>query len=178
MPNQDLFTIHYAVRGRGEFPRDMLRRDESVFATADDSNLAYNGGQAETLPERTVNLRMPDRGQYDSPNSKRWESFGWKVVDTFRTPVCMSEEQEAEEIAWTRIARARSHLPAGWNLRTTGELTGAARLRAIADNLENIALEVRRVFGELEEAKQELSELRRQRDAVRAFFGVEKYPTA
>ena len=66
----------YAVIGRGEFPIDMLRRDQSTYvndaekAVADDNYNPY---------ERTVLLTIPD-GFRSRPNEERWQSFGWRVV--------------------------------------------------------------------------------------------------
>lgn len=59
----------YIVTGRGVFPFDMLRRDESWPKTTDDAVMI---GQTE---KRTVTL-VTDY----SVNVQRWESFGWTAA--------------------------------------------------------------------------------------------------
>lgn len=59
----------YAVSGRGEFPHDMLRYDEAIFATLADE-------QSATGSTRRRSVRII--GEVE-PTTKRWESFGWTV---------------------------------------------------------------------------------------------------
>lgn len=63
----------FVVRGRGEFPRDMLRYDDCMFATHADEKAA---GEGYVQGERRVTLLTQKR----EPTLARWESFGWRVV--------------------------------------------------------------------------------------------------
>lgn len=72
-------TLHFTVRGRGEFPQDMLRYDEAEFASDEDRFDALN-------IERTRHVRdvglvcRGDGALHTKPTVALWESFGWKVV--------------------------------------------------------------------------------------------------
>jgi hypothetical protein len=64
------------VRGRGEFPHDMLRYDDLAFAAPIDATLAEDANQW-----RSINLVSDyDRPRVWTPKVARWESFGWKVT--------------------------------------------------------------------------------------------------
>lgn len=76
----------YIVQGRGEFPKDMLRRDQSTPATPADealvdaesgSDLLEEGGDSKLLRRYEVTLQTESR---TAPATKRWESFGFKVL--------------------------------------------------------------------------------------------------
>lgn len=79
-------SIHIAkVRGRGEFPVDMLRYDRcSPFRESDSANVQCGHG-----PEREVEVIAIREGgnrikNYMPFTHARWESFGWKIVDVRR----------------------------------------------------------------------------------------------
>lgn len=65
----------YIVEGRGEFPLDMLRKDNSWPAGQADA-LAMNATIERGAPKRRVTLFTLER----FITEKRWESFGWRVV--------------------------------------------------------------------------------------------------
>lgn len=81
-----LYVLEYVVEGRGEFPLDMLRYDQSTFASELDSLTAGRWGEP-----RAVRLRRYTGDRLWTPGQKRWESFGWdcspvdarKYADTF-----------------------------------------------------------------------------------------------
>jgi hypothetical protein len=69
--------IHtYVVEGRGEFPTDMLRRDNSAFHNATEGLYALQASK-----RRTVKLETPVLPKFWTPLVGRWESFGWKVIE-------------------------------------------------------------------------------------------------
>lgn len=112
----------YTVAGRGEFPRDMLRRDCSKFANLQAENLAGDGYVPHS---RKVLLRVED-GFVFRPNFERWEYFGWRVIDTSRpgeteTPINPHARSGPLEYQQLEVEAAR--------LR--------AALRSIADKLES-----------------------------------------
>lgn len=67
----------FMVSGRGEFPFDMLRRDECwPIDTQSASSMALdNSTLAGFRQERYVHLRSNG-----AVTIRRWESFGWKVT--------------------------------------------------------------------------------------------------
>lgn len=68
----------FAVRGAGEFPRDMLRYDECAFASPQDEDQA---GVGYVSGKRTVSLVLTDaKRSWLKPTVARWDSFGWKVL--------------------------------------------------------------------------------------------------
>lgn len=68
----------FTVRGRGEFPIDMLRYDRATPATEQDSGVIIRSFR---------NLRIGDSGPHEVRVSAprmtyaRWQSFGWTVDD-------------------------------------------------------------------------------------------------
>lgn len=70
-----LLATDFTVRGRGEFPWDMLRSDEAFPVTYED------GWRMAHCREnhREVSLRTHRRG---GPTEARWASFGWTVIRT------------------------------------------------------------------------------------------------
>lgn len=75
----------YVVQGSkyGEFPLDMLRRDDSQAASPEDQALidrlkAYGEDKAD-LP-KTVRVTLTMSGRQYPPLVERWESFGWRVI--------------------------------------------------------------------------------------------------
>jgi len=66
----------YTVEGRGDFPHDMLRYDDSVFATDVDRE---NAGTDYDPVKRRVRLECKVPTLF-KPTVERWRSFGWYVV--------------------------------------------------------------------------------------------------
>lgn len=75
----------YTVTGHWPFPLDMLRRDQSHAATADDqvliSGLSGEHSGDFGLKQVSVNLIIPDATRWQRPCVARWGSFGWSVSD-------------------------------------------------------------------------------------------------
>lgn len=80
-----LKTYTYVVESSklGEFPLDMLRRDESQAATPADQKLIDRlksfGEDKADLP-KTVRVTLVMTSERYPPLVARWESFGWKVI--------------------------------------------------------------------------------------------------
>jgi hypothetical protein len=75
-PDAPLAVHALVVVGAGRFPLDMLRYDQCVPATPDDT-LAV--ASAEPGARRVRLLRFAPDGV--RPSSARWASFGWRVVE-------------------------------------------------------------------------------------------------
>lgn len=75
-----MFETVVTVRGRGDFPIDMLRYDACFPKTAEDASAISGEGLGGILNERIVKLirRSPSDGP---PTAGRWSSFGWTVLD-------------------------------------------------------------------------------------------------
>lgn len=68
------------VKGRGQFPFDMLRYDRCSPLRETDS-IRLGGESDEDMLKGRVVVVVSDRS---TPfTSKRWESFGWKVLAEF-----------------------------------------------------------------------------------------------
>lgn len=76
-------NIHhtYVVEGRGEFPFDMLRREDSAFHGPVPADL----GRIRK-PVRVKLATTYDRPEFWLPLDARWRSFGWKVVEVNGEP--------------------------------------------------------------------------------------------
>jgi len=80
-------TYTYVVESTkyGEFPRDMLRRDDSRPATPEDADLIERLcdflSNKSDLP-RKVRVRLEMTSERYPPNVERWESFGWAVIES------------------------------------------------------------------------------------------------
>lgn len=78
--------FEYVVEGAGKFPRDMLLRDQSVpVADADAAVVRASGAYSDLLPfdrdrHRRNRVRLRCSGAF-SPDTARWESLGWRVVE-------------------------------------------------------------------------------------------------
>lgn len=74
----------YTVRGKWPFPLDMLRYDQSEAATSKDQKLITSYSEM-TLPSiemfRKEGIVYIDLVGPNEPNARRWESFGWMVID-------------------------------------------------------------------------------------------------
>lgn len=85
MPAQPKETYTYVVQGSkyGEFPLDMLRRDESQAATPEDQALIDRlksfGEDKADLP-KSVRVTLTMTSKRYPPLVARWESFGWTVI--------------------------------------------------------------------------------------------------
>ena len=66
----------YTVRGRGDFPFDMLRYDHCWPAEETrNGSLGLAHGPGDFVHERDIHLVG-----LDSPTGARWRSFGWTVL--------------------------------------------------------------------------------------------------
>lgn len=70
----------FTVRGRGEFPFDMLRYDTCWLEHEVDTHLIAPHHRSE-LSRETRELRMIG---LKPPTLDRWSSFGWKVGEDVR----------------------------------------------------------------------------------------------
>lgn len=119
MTNEARYT--YTVEGTGEFPRDMLRYDDSQPLTPADAEIVeaeycngpengdsilFDGTKLRRLRVRlvTTNQRIANR-----PTLERWESFCWRVVE-FPTRITTTPTDYPYIRAWDRLM----HSNAGW----------------------------------------------------------------
>lgn len=71
----------FTVEGSGTFPYDMLRYDRCWPSTeAHDSGLPYTPPHGGSLDKKRITLTG-----LGEPTQGRWESFGWRVVETGHT---------------------------------------------------------------------------------------------
>ena len=76
-----VFPWFLVVEGAGSFPFDMLRYDSCFPYEQEDSRMLEDHHRER---RRVVLLR---RGVNDGPGeTRRWASFGWRVVGTFIEP--------------------------------------------------------------------------------------------
>jgi hypothetical protein len=73
--------LHFTVKGRGEFPVDMLRYDEAKPATPGDQALvsSHTDPYTDSSEEITVNLVISG-AEFRTPSADRWKTFGWEVL--------------------------------------------------------------------------------------------------
>ena len=71
----------FSVEGSRTFPVDMLRYDRCFPQSEGDSYVIERAGAFESGPHR-VNLVSYAEGSVPTP--KRWESFGWDVIESQR----------------------------------------------------------------------------------------------
>lgn len=89
LPKDKFGSITFVVRGRGEFPIDMLRYDSCVPATEKDVmrmlNTLYGSDVYVEGPiNRDVKLRrFYPVGGTAAPTVARWVSFGWEVREVY-----------------------------------------------------------------------------------------------
>lgn len=70
--------IEYTVEGKGEFPFDMLRRDQS-YPTTEVSAMLMSG---QFRHQRLIVLTCAaPPSKYWVPTERRWQSFGWEVTN-------------------------------------------------------------------------------------------------
>jgi hypothetical protein len=65
----------FIVEGRGEFPLDMLRRDEAFPRDTESAHAIATPDSPKAAPRR---VRLGTHGF--GPNLDRWLSFGWTVI--------------------------------------------------------------------------------------------------
>jgi len=82
-PAQKFFERSLVVIGSGEFPIDMLRRDNCVPSWEGCANLiqADRHASADSNEPRIIELRMMLRDKSHKPTFGRWNSFGWIVLE-------------------------------------------------------------------------------------------------
>lgn len=76
MPSEKMYYHKFVVAGQGEFPYDMLRRDQ-CFPFDTESAMALRHDVSYT---RRVTLCSWSNRKNWFPNHLRWESFGWSVI--------------------------------------------------------------------------------------------------
>jgi hypothetical protein len=74
--SKDTVTI-FRVRGRGEFPIDMLRYDRCWPKSEMDSNLI----QAVVHPSMWREVELMCINMTNAPTAGRWKSFGWEICE-------------------------------------------------------------------------------------------------
>ena len=83
MPKAKYHEIHFTVRGSGAFPYDMLRYDRCFPASERESaGLAcpYHGPESSKRDVQITAVNY-DGNNATAPTERRWNSFGWKVLD-------------------------------------------------------------------------------------------------
>jgi hypothetical protein len=74
-------TKTFAVEGVGEFPFDLLRRDQCWPATPDDArSMALHPASGDPDALRTRYVRL-ETAAMRSPSRGRWRARGWPVID-------------------------------------------------------------------------------------------------
>jgi hypothetical protein len=92
----------YVVEGTkyGEFPMDMLRRDDALPYGQDNAKLVdrlnFMGDGKGDLPKK-VRVTLCSKSKF-APNVARWESFGWRVVESSDPTVILSAPTSGEKI--------------------------------------------------------------------------------
>lgn len=74
------YETTFAVRGVWPFPHDMLRFDECW--PVDDAGAHLIDDMQPSGNPVTITLRTRAPNPQIRPTARRWESFGWKVVET------------------------------------------------------------------------------------------------
>jgi len=67
--------IKFTVKGRGQFPLDMLRYDRCF---PEDSQSAWNMDDSRVM-RRVVLIKPEADNTFEGPTVERWSSFGWTV---------------------------------------------------------------------------------------------------
>lgn len=90
LPKDKYGVVTFVVRGRGDFPFDMLRYDSAAPATGEDvaSMITEKYSDAEngwspTTPRSVKLRRFYPAGGTAAPNVERWRSFGWSVIEVY-----------------------------------------------------------------------------------------------
>ena len=69
------YRFSFTVEGFGAFPTDMLRYDNAFPHSESDSS------DVDAHNHRTVQLVAIHDSRAWRPTYRRWESFGWKVIE-------------------------------------------------------------------------------------------------
>lgn len=79
--------LHFSVKGRGEFPVDMLRYDGCRAASPRDQDLIdlHSDAFVDGEHEIEVSLVIPNASS-QLPHDERWASFKWPVVGVVAIP--------------------------------------------------------------------------------------------
>lgn len=92
-PNRNPKTQAYTVRGIWPFPVDMLRHDDARAASEADQEIITR--LSREYAEHCDDFKPVDVGlvreiahKWSTPNFKRWESFGWRVVPESCPRIC------------------------------------------------------------------------------------------
>lgn len=75
-----VYSNIFIVRGIGEFPFDMLRYDGCYPRSQEDVARLHAHTANGIITPRDVTLESISVRKDFAPCAKRWESFGWKVV--------------------------------------------------------------------------------------------------
>jgi hypothetical protein len=78
MRHRPYYPVTYAVRGQGNFPLDMLRRDRACPCREQDVRAIENADSPH--PRTELLSRFHREEEFRFGEGARWESFGWKVV--------------------------------------------------------------------------------------------------
>jgi len=85
-----VFSHHFVVKGRREFPVDMLRRDGCFPASSEDAVRMIVDFRDEDYPEpREVEL-ITYAEKHWTPTEGRWRSFGW-CVEKHTFTICIND---------------------------------------------------------------------------------------
>ncbi len=81
-----IIPIIYTVRGTGPFPIDMLREDGSSPYSQQDSDrieMSYDEPVGNWANEKHFQITLIKHNGYRhwTPNSAKWKSFGWEVIN-------------------------------------------------------------------------------------------------
>ena len=101
-PAQKFYQRSLVVIGNGEFPVDMLRRDNCVPAWQGSANLIQ---AAKGFEPRIVELRMMLRVEEQKPTFEDWNSFGWVVLE-FDGKEVIGQNLRGDHAALIEIYRA------------------------------------------------------------------------
>lgn len=79
-PGAEFWDFRFTVIGKGDFPVDMLRRDECWPVDGDSAAYLIDDGDSRESRHVTLTSRQPRKLWL--PTFERWQSFGWVVKST------------------------------------------------------------------------------------------------
>lgn len=86
MPRPRSYVVEFWVQGVGEFPLDMLRYEKCYPRSEEDSHTMHDRERDEPRMVHLQSVRPIDGRAAEAllryPTEGRWESFGWRVVNT------------------------------------------------------------------------------------------------
>lgn len=92
--------VEFVVEGLGEFPVDMLRYDECRPKSGADWNSVSATESDELWRERRrVTLQRAEVSPHWVPTIRRWESFGWRLVEVDGVPMIESKPVKPPHLA-------------------------------------------------------------------------------